>query len=171
MLPFYGGPEPATATPSLIDLPDERGVLRALARQHAGLCRASQDVPEHYKPRAIIYVAPPVPPYALRRQAGRRPQPQRGAARGLRLQPLSGPLAQRRACYSVLLDIGEHEGWVCCHTQRPRWSRRRMKTRSSSCTRARPAAARAKCSRISSARPTDRLLHRRRTRSRARNII
>ena len=73
------------------------------------------DVPEHYKPRAIIYVAPP---FRHTHFDGKQVVVHNRSAElhevwAYNLYP--GPSA-KKGVFSLLLDIGEHEGWVCCHT-------------------------------------------------------
>lgn len=50
----------------------------------------------NFQPRAVIYVAPPLPTHRLPRETSRRPQSPRRDARAVQLQPLSGTKRQKR---------------------------------------------------------------------------
>ena len=69
---------------------------------------------EGYKPRAIIYVAPPFrhTHFEGKQVVVHNRSESLHEVFAYNLYP--GPSA-KKGVYSVLLDIGEHEGWVCCH--------------------------------------------------------
>ena len=70
---------------------------------------------EGYKPRAIIYVAPPFrhTHFEGKQVVVHNRLDDCHEVFSYNLYP--GPSA-KKGVYSVLLDIGEQEGWVCCHT-------------------------------------------------------
>lgn len=72
------------------------------------------DVPENYKPRAILYVAPPFrhTHFNGKQVVVHNRSEELHEVFAYNLYP--GPSA-KKGVYSVLLDIGEQEGWVCCH--------------------------------------------------------
>ena len=75
----------------------------------------SAEETEGYKPRAIIYVAPP---FRHTHFDGKQVVVHNRSAElhevwAYNLYP--GPSA-KKGVFSLLLDIGEQEGWVCCHT-------------------------------------------------------
>ena len=162
MLPFYAGPN-GHGYPSLMICPMNAAFFALSLANMQGFVSIA-DVPEHYKPRAIIYVAPP---FRHTHFDGKQVVVHNRSAElhevwAYNLYP--GPSA-KKGVFSLLLDRAGSAA-----IRAPRWSRRRMKTRSCSCTRARPAAARARCSRTSTARTTT-ACSSARTRSRAKNII
>ena len=73
------------------------------------------DVPEHYNPRAIIFVAPPFrhTHFDGKQVVVHNRSEDLHEVWAYNLYP--GPSA-KKGVFSLLLDIGEHEGWVCCHT-------------------------------------------------------
>ena len=73
------------------------------------------DVPEHYKPRAIIFVAPPFrhTHFDGKQVVVHNRSKEMHEVWAYNLYP--GPSA-KKGVFSLLLDIGEQEGWVCCHT-------------------------------------------------------
>ena len=161
MLPFYAGPN-GHGYPSLMICPMNAAFFALSLANMQGFVSIA-DVPEHYKPRAIIYVAPP---FRHTHFDGKQVVVHNRSAElhevwAYNLYP--GP-SSRCCSTSASTRAGS------AATRAPRWSRRRMKTRSCSCTRVRPAAARAKCSRTSTARTTT-ACSSARIRSRAKNII
>ena len=72
------------------------------------------DVSRNYKPRAIIYVAPPFrhTHFDGKQVVVHNRSKECHEVFAYNLYP--GPSA-KKGVYSVLLDIGEQEGWVCCH--------------------------------------------------------
>ena len=72
------------------------------------------DIPDNYTPRAIIYVAPPFrhTHFDGKQVVVHNRSKDLHEVFAYNLYP--GPSA-KKGVYSVLLDIGEQEGWVCCH--------------------------------------------------------
>ena len=72
-------------------------------------------MPEHYKPRAIIFVAPPFrhTHFDGKQVVVHNRSKEMHEVWAYNLYP--GPSA-KKGVFSLLLDIGEQEGWVCCHT-------------------------------------------------------
>ena len=70
---------------------------------------------EGYKPRAIIYVAPPFrhTHFEGKQVVVHNRSKEMHEVWAYNLYP--GPSA-KKGVFSLLLDIGEQEGWVCCHT-------------------------------------------------------
>ena len=113
MLPFYAGPN-GHGYPSLMICPMNAAFFALSLANMQGFVSIA-DVPEHYKPRAIIYVAPP---FRHTHFDGKQVVVHNRSAElhevwAYNLYP--GPSA-KKGVFSLLLDIGEHEGWVCCHT-------------------------------------------------------
>ncbi|MEG1943416.1 MAG: DUF4914 family protein, partial [Angelakisella sp.] len=73
-----------------------------------------KDIPEHYKPRSIIYVAPPFrhTHFDGKQVVVHNRSKTLHEVFSYNLYP--GPSA-KKGVFSILLDIGEQEGWVCCH--------------------------------------------------------
>ena len=112
MLPFYAGPN-GHGYPSLMICPMNAAFFALSLANMQGFVSIA-DVPEHYKPRAIIYVAPP---FRHTHFDGKQVVVHNRSAElhevwAYNLYP--GPSA-KKGVFSLLLDIGEHEGWVCCH--------------------------------------------------------
>ena len=167
MLPFYAGPN-GHGYPSLMICPMNAAFFALSLANMQGFVSIA-DVPEHYKPRAIIYVAPP---FRHTHFDGKQVVVHNRSAElhevwAYNLYP--GPSAKKGACFRCCSTSASTRAGSAA-IRAPRWSRRRTKTRSCSCTRVRPAAARAKCSRTSTARTTT-ACSSARTRSRAKNII
>ena len=113
MLPFYAGPN-GHGYPSLMICPMNAAFFALSLANMQGFVSIA-DVPEHYKPRAIIYVAPP---FRHTHFDGKQVVVHNRSAElhevwAYNLYP--GPSATK-GVFSLLLDIGEHEGWVCCPT-------------------------------------------------------
>lgn len=72
------------------------------------------DVPNGYKPRAIIYVAPPFrhTHFDGKQVVVHNRTTELHEVFSYNLYP--GPSA-KKGVFSILLDIGEQEGWICCH--------------------------------------------------------
>ena len=75
----------------------------------------SAEETEGYKPRAIIYVAPPFrhTHFDGKQVVVHNRSKEMHEVWAYNLYP--GPSA-KKGVFSLLLDIGEQEGWVCCHT-------------------------------------------------------
>ena len=112
MLPFKAG-DPAHGYDSLLVCPANAAFF-ALALANMQGFVAIQDIPENYTPRAIIYVAPPFrhTHFDGKQVVVHNRSETLHEVFAYNLYP--GPSA-KKGVYSVLLDIGEHEGWVCCH--------------------------------------------------------
>ena len=112
MLPFKAG-DPAHGYDSLLVCPANAAFF-ALALANMQGFVAIQDIPENYTPRAIIYVAPPFrhTHFDGKQVVVHNRSENLHEVFAYNLYP--GPSA-KKGVYSVLLDIGEHEGWVCCH--------------------------------------------------------
>ena len=112
LLPFRAGPEPY-GYDSLVVCPVNAAFFALAIANIQGFVSVS-DIPYGYTPRAIIYVAPP---FRHTRFDGRQVVVHNRSETlhevfAYNLYP--GPSA-KKGVYSVLLDIGEQEGWVCCH--------------------------------------------------------
>ena len=72
------------------------------------------DIPDYYTPRAIIYVAPPFrhTHFDGKQVVVHNRSQDLHEVFAYNLYP--GPSA-KKGVYSVLLDIGEQEDWICCH--------------------------------------------------------
>lgn len=72
------------------------------------------DIPRPYKPRSIIYVAPPFrhTHFDGKQVVVHKRSEDLHEVFAYNLYP--GPSA-KKGVFSILLDIGEQEGWVCCH--------------------------------------------------------
>lgn len=112
LLPFRAGPAPY-GYDSLVVCPANAAFF-ALALANIQGFISINDVPEHYTPRAIIYVAPPFrhTHFDGKQVVVHRRSQTLHEVFAYNLYP--GPSA-KKGVYSVLLDIGEQEGWVCCH--------------------------------------------------------
>ncbi len=73
-----------------------------------------RDIPSGYKPRAIIYVAPPFrhTHFDGKQVVVHNRTKELHEVFSYNLYP--GPSA-KKGVFSILLDIGEQEGWICCH--------------------------------------------------------
>ena len=112
LLPFKAGPEPY-GYDSLVVCPANAAFF-ALALANIQGFISIDDIPDGYTPRAIIYVAPP---FRHTHFDGKQVVVHHRDANlhevfAYNLYP--GPSA-KKGVYSVLLDIGEQEGWTCCH--------------------------------------------------------
>ena len=113
MLPFYAGPN-GHGYPSLMICPMNAAFFALSLANMQGFVSIA-DVPEHYKPRAIIYVAPPFrhTHFDGKQVVVHNRLDDCHEVFSYNLYP--GPSA-KKGVYSVLLDIGEQEGWTTCHT-------------------------------------------------------
>lgn len=73
-----------------------------------------KDIPHGYKPRSIIYVAPPFrhTHFEGKQAVVHNRSEDLHEVFSYNLYP--GPSA-KKGVFSILIDIGEQEGWVCCH--------------------------------------------------------
>ena len=163
MLPFSAGPR-GHGYPSLMVCPLNAAFFALSLANMQGFTSIA-DVPEHYKPRAIIFVAPPFrhTHFDGKQVVVHNRSKEMHEVWAYNLYP--GPSAKK----GVFCSISASRRAGSAATRARPWSKRRMKTRSCSCTRARPAAARARCSRTSTARRMT-ACSSVRTRSRAKNI-
>ena len=113
MLPFSAGPR-GHGYPSLMICPLNAAFF-ALSLANMQGFTSIVDVPEHYKPRAIIFVAPPFrhTHFDGKQVVVHNRSKEMHEVWAYNLYP--GPSA-KKGVFSLLLDIGEQEGWVCCHT-------------------------------------------------------
>ncbi len=73
-----------------------------------------RDIPDGYTPRSIIYVAPPFrhTHFEGKQVVVHNRSTELHEVFSYNLYP--GPSA-KKGVFSILLDIGEQEGWICCH--------------------------------------------------------
>lgn len=112
MLPFKAG-DPTYGYDSLMICPANAAFF-ALALANMQGFISINDLPDTYCPRAIIYVAPPFrhTHFDGKQVVVHSRSQDLHEVFSYNLYP--GPSA-KKGVYSVLLDIGEQEGWVCCH--------------------------------------------------------
>ncbi len=112
LLPFQAGPDPY-GYDSLVICPVNAAFF-ALAIANIQGFVSINDIPQGYTPRAIIYVAPPFrhTHFDGKQVVVHNRSETLHEVFAYNLYP--GPSA-KKGVYSVLLDIGEQEGWVCCH--------------------------------------------------------
>lgn len=112
ILPFKAG-DPQFGYDSLMICPLNAAFF-ALALANMQGFVSINDIPENYKPRAILYVAPPFrhTHFNGKQVVVHNRSEELHEVFAYNLYP--GPSA-KKGVYSVLLDIGEHEDWVCCH--------------------------------------------------------
>ena len=112
MLPFRAGDD-AYGYDSLMICPLNAAFFAlALANMQGFLSIC--DVPKGYTPRSIIYVAPP---FRHTHFGGKQVvvhQRSKTLHEVFSYNLYPGPSA-KKGVFSILLDIGEQEGWVCCH--------------------------------------------------------
>ena len=113
MLPFSAGPR-GHGYPSLMVCPMNAAFFALSLADMQGFVSIS-DIPDNYKPRAIIFVAPPFrhTHFDGKQVVVHNRSDELHEVWAYNLYP--GPSA-KKGVFSLLLDIGEHEGWVCCHT-------------------------------------------------------
>ena len=114
VLPFYSGNEDVDlGYPSLAIIPANAAFFAAALADLQGFVPASK-VPNRFKPKAVIYVAPP---FRHTKYDGKQVVVHK---RGFDLHEVfsynlyPGPSA-KKGVYSILLDIGEQEKWVTLH--------------------------------------------------------
>ncbi|MBR4953432.1 MAG: DUF4914 family protein, partial [Oscillospiraceae bacterium] len=112
LLPFMSGPAPY-GYDSLVVCPANAAFFGLALANIQGFVSIS-DIHENYKPRAIIYVAPPFrhTHFDGKQIVVHNRTKELHEVFAYNLYP--GPSA-KKGVYSVLLDIGEQEDWVCCH--------------------------------------------------------
>lgn len=112
LLPFKAGDD-QYGYPSLMVCPANAAFF-ALALANMQGFIPIVDIPEQYTPRAIIYVAPPFrhTHFEGKQVVVHNRSETLHEVFSYNLYP--GPSA-KKGVFSVLLDIGEQEGWVCCH--------------------------------------------------------
>jgi len=112
LLPFKAG-DPEYGYDSLMICPANAAFF-ALALANMQGFVSINDVQQNYKPRSIVYVAPPFrhTHFAGKQIVVHNRSEELHEVFAYNLYP--GPSA-KKGIYSVLLDIGEQEGWVCCH--------------------------------------------------------
>ena len=117
MLPFHAG-DPTNGYDSLMVCPANAAFF-ALALANMQGFVSINDVEDGYTPRAIIYVAPPFrhTHFDGKQVVVHNRSDELHEVFSYNLYP--GPSA-KKGVYSVLLDIGEREGWVCCHASAAR---------------------------------------------------
>lgn len=113
-LPFYSGNEDINlGYPSLAIVPGNAAFFAAALAELQGFVPASS-IPNRFKPKAVIYVAPP---FRHTHYDGKQVVVHK---RGFDLHEVfsynlyPGPSA-KKGVYSILLDIGEQEKWVTLH--------------------------------------------------------
>ena len=114
-LPFYSGNEDIDQLgyPSLAIIPANTACFAAIIADLQGFVPADK-VPNRFKPKAVIYVAPP---FRHTKYDGKQVVVHK---RGFDLHEVfsynlyPGPSA-KKGVYSILLDIGEQEKWVTLH--------------------------------------------------------
>ena len=112
LLPFKAGDD-QYGYPSLMVCPSNAAFF-ALALANMQGFIPIVDIPEQYVPRSIIYVAPPFrhTHFQGKQVVVHNRSETLHEVFSYNLYP--GPSA-KKGVFSVLLDIGEQEGWVCCH--------------------------------------------------------
>ena len=112
MLPFKAG-DPDNGYDSLMICPANAAFFALALANMQGFVSIA-DIPDGYTPRAIIYVAPPFrhTHFDGKQVVVHNRGDDLHEVFAYNLYP--GPSA-KKGVYSVLLDIGEQEGWVCCH--------------------------------------------------------
>lgn len=114
VLPFYAGNgEMNLGCPALAVIPGNAAFFAAALAELQGFTPADE-VPNFYKPRAVIYVAPP---FRLTHYDGKQVVVHNRLYNmhevfSYNLYP--GPSA-KKGVYSILLDLGEQEKWVTLH--------------------------------------------------------
>lgn len=112
MLPFKAG-DSTHGYDSLMICPANAAFF-ALALANMQGFVSINDIPDYYTPRAIIYVAPPFrhTHFDGKQVVVHNRSQDLHEVFAYNLYP--GPSA-KKGVYSVLLDIGEQEDWICCH--------------------------------------------------------
>ena len=114
VLPFYSGNEDMKlGYPSLALIPTNAAFFAATLAELQGFIPASK-MPNKFKPKAVIYVAPPFRQthYDGKQIVVHNRLYDMQEVFSYNLYP--GPSA-KKGVYSILLDIGEEEGWVTLH--------------------------------------------------------
>ena len=112
ILPFMSGGK-EFGYPSLLVAPSNAGFFAAGLSDLQGFIPASQ-IPEGFKPRAIIYLAPTFrhTHFKGKQMVVHNRQPELYELFSYNLYP--GPSA-KKGVYGVLIKIGEEEGWITAH--------------------------------------------------------
>ena len=112
LLPFTAG-DRVHGSPSLLVCPIN-ATFFALGLANMQGFVSIRDIPENYTPRSIIYVAPPFRQthFEGKQIVVHNRSKELHEVFSYNLYP--GPSA-KKGVFSILLDIGEQEGWVCCH--------------------------------------------------------
>lgn len=112
LLPFTAG-DRTYGSPSLLICPVNASFF-ALALANMQGFVSMRDIPNGYTPRSIIYVAPPFREthFEGKQIVVHNRSETLHEVFSYNLYP--GPSA-KKGVFSILLDIGEHEGWICCH--------------------------------------------------------
>lgn len=114
VLPFYSGNEDLKlGYASLAIVPESAAFFATMIAELQGFIPASK-VPNFFKPKAVIYVAPPFRHiyYEGKQVVVHNRDYDMQEVFSYNLYP--GPSA-KKGVYSILLDIGEKEGWVTLH--------------------------------------------------------
>ena len=114
VMPFMAGNgSMGLGYPSLLVIPKNAAFFAAALGDLQGFIPASQ-VPNFFKPRAVVYVAPPFrhTHYDGRQVVIHNRSYNMHEIFSYNLYP--GPSA-KKGIYAVLLDIGEQEKWITCH--------------------------------------------------------
>jgi len=114
VMPFMAGNgDMGLGYPSLLVLPKNAAFFAGIFADFQGFIPASQ-VPNFFKPRAVVYVAPPFrhTHYDGKQVVIHNRSYNMHEVFSYNLYP--GPSA-KKGIYAVLLDIGEQEKWITCH--------------------------------------------------------
>jgi len=112
LLPFTAG-DRTYGSPSLLVCPVNASFFALALADMQGFV-SMLDIPNGYTPRSIIYVAPPFrhTHFGGKQIVVHNRSENMHEVFSYNLYP--GPSA-KKGVFSILLDIGEHEGWICCH--------------------------------------------------------
>ena len=112
LMPFRSGPGPY-GYDSLLVCPTNAAFFALALANIQGFIKAD-DIPDNFNPRAIIYVAPPFRHTHFNGKQVVVHNRSKDLHEVFAYNLYPGPSA-KKGIYSVLLDIGEQEDWVCCH--------------------------------------------------------
>ena len=112
LLPFTAG-DRTYGSPSLMICPTNAAFFALSLANMQGFTSIS-DIPEGYTPRSIIYVAPPFRHTHFNGKQVVVHNRSKVLHEVFAYNLYPGPSA-KKGVFSILLDIGEQEGWICCH--------------------------------------------------------
>ena len=112
LLPFTAG-DRVHGSPSLLVCPIN-ATFFALGLANMQGFVSIRDIPENYTPRSIIYVAPPFRQTHFNGKQIVVHNRSKTLHEVFSYNLYPGPSA-KKGVFSILLDIGEQEGWICCH--------------------------------------------------------